>query len=66
MKRTEFEERVKVLQKGDYVKLYCRGNYGNYVAEGRIIEIERGRISLDKGKSHSYKRIIDIRLQGMR
>ena len=62
MNRSDFEDRIKFFQIGDWIKLTCRGNYGYYRETGRLVKIENGRVYLDRGMSHSYRRIqrIDV------
>lgn len=63
MKQKEFDERIKLFKIGDHVRLYIRGNYGDYVKEGIIQKINRKnrRISLLNSTGHSYARIISMR-----
>lgn len=60
MNRSDFEERIRYFHIGDCVRLTCRGNYGRYVVEGKLVKVENGRVYLDKGRSHSYRRITQI------
>jgi len=62
MNRFEFEDRIKLFHVGDCMRLICRGNYGDYVEVGRLIKVEKGRVYLDKGFSHSYRRIKRIEI----
>ena len=62
MKRKDFDERIKMFKPGDYMRLHIRGNYGEYAAEGKLRKVEDGRVYLDKGFSHSYKRITAIHM----
>lgn len=58
MNRIDFENRLRFFKVGDCMRLTCRGNYGNFVEIGRLlVKSEDGRIYLDKGFSHSYRRI---------
>ena len=63
MKLKDFEARLETIKIGDYLTLLIRGNYGNYIHQGKLVHIEDDyRVCLDNGKSHSYKRIISIGL----
>lgn len=63
MKLKDFQARLETINIGDYVTLTIRGNYGNYIHQGKLAHIKDDyRIHLDNGKAHSYKRIISIGL----
>lgn len=60
MNRSEFEETMRMFHAGDFIRLICRGNYGSYEHKGRLVKVERGRVYLHDGFSHSYRRITRI------
>jgi hypothetical protein len=60
MRMNDFKEATENLQKGDFIQLTLRGNYTTYTRLGHLKKIEDGRIYLDHGLSHSYKRIMKI------
>lgn len=60
MDKAKFDEATKGLQPGDHVCLHIRGNYGNYIEHGELKKIQDGRVYLDAGMAHHYKRIISI------
>ena len=61
-KRKDFDERIKLFKIGDRVKLDCSGLYGRYRVEGKLkkVDMESGRVQLDKGFARSYRKIIAI------
>lgn len=61
MNRKDFDERIKLFKQGDWIKLHCRGNYGEYSIEGKFKKVDaRGFVHLDQGFAHSYRRITAI------
>lgn len=61
MKRKDFDERMKFVKEGDWIKLDLRGMYGNYRIEGKFKKVtDRGFVYLDRGFAHSYRKLIDI------
>jgi len=61
MNKKAFAKAIQGINYGDRVKLSVRGIYNNYVHEGILKKIERGFVFLEKGKAHSYRKIISIR-----
>ena len=57
---SEFERAKTDLHTGDAIALLIRGNYGNYIVEGKLSKIENNRVYLLRGKCHHYKRIISM------
>ncbi|MBA7639591.1 hypothetical protein ES703_47250 [subsurface metagenome] len=60
MRQEDFYYKINKFKAGDQIKLLCRGNYGDYRAEGTFIKVEHGYIYLTKGKAHHWSRVVTI------
>lgn len=60
MNKIDFIDKMRMFHSGDPITLVVRGNYGSYKHSGLLVKVERGRVYLDSGMAHSYRRIIRI------